>query len=50
MVAIKRIGKKKAPSYDGMTDIMFQPRAYIDIYVDGTRPETDAPREEKKRH
>ena len=36
--AIYKIGKNKAPSYDGLMDIIFQKRMYKRIYLNGYKP------------
>ena len=35
---MKKIGKNKAPSYDGMTDIIFQRITYKRITIGGNKP------------
>ena len=38
---MKKIGKDKAPSYDGMTDILFKRRKYKGITIRGYKPDRE---------
>ena len=44
------IGKKKAPSYDGMTDDIFQTANYNKIDKNGRKPDVDADPIDKRYH
>ena len=47
---MKKIGKNKSPSYDGMTDIIFQRDKYKFIKLYGHRPNKNATIDEIKKH
>ena len=48
--AMRKIGKNKAVSYDGMSDVIFQGKYYKHIEVEGKKPRKDATEEELKEH
>ena len=39
--ALTKIGKNKAPSYDGMMDVIFQKKYYKNIRLKGMLPDED---------
>ena len=45
-----KIGTKKAVSYDGMMDIIFQKKYYEWIKIEGNKPDANAPQIEKNIH
>ena len=50
MKAMKKIGKNKAPSFDGLMDIIFQKKYYLDIKIQGVKPDKEADNGSKKYH
>ena len=47
---MEKIGKNKAPSYDGMTDIIFQKKYYNRISIRGYKPGKEDPKETLEQH
>ena len=47
---MEKIGKNKAPSYDGMMDIIFQKKYYNRISIRGYKPGKEDPKETLVQH